>query len=66
MTVRELLETCQIEFNEIELRQKGKTLFDGYEDRLNEIQKGYQVKRWEPYEAEWSAAFKFNLFIEVE
>ena len=45
MTIRELLDTCALEFNTIEIHRKGMIIFDDNPEKMTEIMKGLNVKR---------------------
>lgn len=66
MTVRELLDTCALEFNTIEIHHKGMVVFDDNPEKMTEILKGLKVKRWEQYESEWGYEYRHNLEIYAE
>ena len=66
MTIRELLDTCALEFNEIEIHHKGEVVFTGSPDKMTEVMKGFKVKRWEQYESEWGYEYKYNLEVYAE
>lgn len=40
MTVRELLDTCALDFNTIEIHHKGMVVFDDNPEKMTEIMKG--------------------------
>lgn len=66
MTIRELLDTCALEFNEIEIHHKGEVVFTGSPDKMTEVMKGLKVRRWEQYAAEWCYKCRYNLEVFAE
>lgn len=53
MTVRDLLDTCALDFNTIEIHHKGMIIFNDNPENMTEFLKGLKVKRWEQYKSEW-------------
>ena len=45
MTIRELLDTCALELNTIEIHRKGMIIFDDNPEKMTEIMNGLNVKR---------------------
>ena len=66
MTVRELLDTCALDFNTIEIHRKGMIIFDDKPENMTEFLKGLNVKRWEQYKSEWGCEYKYNIEIYAE
>lgn len=66
MTVRDLLDTCALEFNTIEIHRKGMIIFDDNPENMTEFLKGLNVKRWEQYKSEWGYEYKYNIEIYAE
>lgn len=66
MTVRDLVEKTNVTYNQVEIHKNGKIIFDDYSERLPEIMKGLEVNKYEPFKAEWSAPYPFNLCIWVK
>ena len=66
MTVRELLDTCALAFNTIEIHRKGMIIFDDNPENMTEFLKGLKVKSWEPYEVELVYEYKYNIDIYAE
>ena len=63
MTIRELLDTCALEFNTIEIHHKGMVVFDDNPQKRTDILKGLKFKRWVQYESEWIYEYRYNLDI---
>lgn len=66
MTVRDLVEKTNVTYNQVEIHQNGKVIFDDYSERLPETMKGLEVNQYEPFKAEWSAPYPFNLCMWVK
>ena len=66
MTVRDLVEKTNVTYNQVEIHQNGKIIFDDYSERLPETMKGLEVNQYEPFKAEWSAPYPFNLCMWVK
>ena len=66
MTVRDLVEKTNVTYNQVEIHQNGKVIFDDYSERIPETMKGLEVNQYEPFKAEWSAPYPFNLCIWVK
>ena len=66
MTVRELLDTCALDFNKIDIHRKGMIIFDDKPENMTEFLKGLKVKRWEQYKSEWGYEYKYNIEIYAE
>ena len=61
MTVRELLDTCALDFNKIDIHRKGMIIFADNPEKMTEIMKGLKVKRWEQYKSEWDMSTSTTL-----
>lgn len=66
MTVRDLVEKTNVTYNQVEIHQNGKVIFDDYSERIPETMKGLEVNQYEPFKAEWSAPYPFNLCMWVK
>ena len=66
MTVRDLVEKTNVTYNQVEIHQKGEVIFDDYSERIPETMKGLEVNQYEPFKAEWSAPYPFNLCVWVK
>ena len=66
MTIRELLDTCALELNTIEIHRKGMIIFDDNPEKMTEIMNGLNVKRQEQYKSEWGYEYKYNIEIYAE
>lgn len=66
MTVRDLVEKTNVTYNQVEIHQNGKVIFDDYSERLPETMKGLEVNQYEPFKAGWSAPYPFNLCMWVK
>ena len=66
MTVRDLVEKTNVTYNQVEIHQKGEVIFDDYSERIPETMKGLEVNQYEPFKAEWSAPYPFNLCMWVK
>ena len=66
MTIRELLDTCALDFNTIEIHRKGMIIFDDNPEEMTEFLKGLKVKSWEPYETECVYEYRYNIEIYAE
>ena len=66
MTVRELIDTCALDFKKIDIHRKGMIIFDDNPENMTEFLKGLKVKRWVQYESEWIYEYRYNLEIYVE
>ena len=66
MTVRDLVEKTNVTYNQVEIHKNGKIIFDDYSERLSETMKGLEVNKYEPFKAEWSAPYPFNLCMWVK
>ena len=66
MTVRDLVEKTNVTYNQVEIHQNGEIIFDDCSERIPETMKGVEVNQYEPFKAEWSAPYPFNLCIWVK
>ena len=66
MTVRDLVEKTNVTYNQVEIHQNGKVIFDDYSEHIPETMKGLEVNKYEPFKAEWSAPYPFNLCMWVK
>ena len=66
MTVRDLVEKTNVTYNQVEIHKNGEIIFDDHSERLPETMKGLEVNQYEPFKAEWSAPYPFNLCMWVK
>ena len=66
MTVRDLVEKTNVTYNQVEIHQNGEIIFDDYSEHIPETMKGLEVNQYEPFKAEWSAPYPFNLCVWVK
>ena len=66
MTVRDLVEKTNVTYNQVEIHKNGEIIFDDYSERIPETMKGLEVNQYEPFKAEWSAPYPFNLCVWVK
>ena len=66
MTVRDLVEKTNVTYNQVEIHKNGEVIFDDYSECIPETMKGLEVNRYEPFKAEWSAPYPFNLCMWVK
>ena len=66
MTVRDLVEKTKVTYNQVEIHKNGEIIFDDYSEHIPETMKGLEVNQYEPFKAEWSAPYPFNLCMWVK